>query len=147
MIVLLGVGVFVVANSLGGFARAGTAVQEAHPELFQRAGKIGVREWISFTLLWPMTVPMFPQVFSRFYIAKSARGLRTAAWLYPTVIPLLFFAPVLLGVLGHLDFPGLAGRESDRVVALLLQKHAPLWLAARASRFMCGVPGHGWPAV
>jgi len=130
MLGLLVAAVAVVVHGLGGFGTAGNDLWNSNPALFRREGNITPRVWLSYTLLWPLTVPMFPQLFSRFYIAKSDRGLRTAAWLYPTVVPLLFLAPVLLGVLGHLDFPDLQGKESDSIVPLLLMKHAPLWLAA-----------------
>ena len=130
MLSLLAAAVAVVIHGLGGFGTAGNALWDTDPALFRREGNITPRVWLSYTLLWPLTVPMFPQLFSRFYIAESDRGLRTAAWLYPTVVPLLFLAPVLLGVLGHLDFPDLQGTESDSIVPLLLMEHAPLWLAA-----------------
>ena len=130
MIGLLAVGVVAVMRGMGGFASAGDRLFASNPELFVREGKVTVRQWVSFMLLWPMTVPMFPQMFQRFYIAKSPRGLTTAAWLYPIVVALLFLLPVLFGVYGHLDFPDLQGKEADQIVALLLGEHVAPWLAA-----------------
>ena len=127
---MISFGVAIVVVGMGGPTVAGDAVYERAPELFRREGKITIRQWISFTLLWPMAVPMFPQMFSRFYIARDEGALRTSAWLYPLVVALLFVAPVLLGVLGQVEFPGLVGKEADFIVARLLDNHAPLWLAA-----------------
>ena len=58
---------------------------------------------------------MFPQVFSRFYIAKDDKAIRTAAWLYPTVVPILFLFPVIIGVYGNIiDFdPTLVDQKSE----------------------------------
>jgi solute:Na+ symporter, SSS family len=129
MIGLIFVALFVILSEMGGPEAVGNTIWRNHPELIARQPQIKVQEWISFTLLWPITVPMFPQIFSRFYIAKSAGDLKTAAWLYPLVIPILFLVPVTLGVVGHLDFPNLAGKEVDSIVPLLLDLHAPMWLA------------------
>jgi|TARA_B100001964_G_C14204724_1_gene587522 SSS family solute:Na+ symporter len=130
MLGLMLTAVLVVMQGLGGFGAAGGDLAAAHPQKFMREGAVTWQVWLSYTLLWPMVVPMFPQLFSRFYIAESDKALRTAAWLYPTIVPLLFLAPVLLGVSGNLDFPELAKAESDSIVPILLLEHAPLWLAA-----------------
>ena len=37
---------------------------------------------------------------------------------------------MIIGVLGHLSFPGLEGKAADQVLPMMLMKHAPEWLAA-----------------
>ena len=75
---------------------------------------------------------MFPQLFSRFYIAENEKALKTTAWLYPTVVPLLFLFPVMIGVYGNIvnfDSP-LTRTESDNILPLILTEYAPLWAGA-----------------
>ena len=78
---------------------------------------------------------MFPQLFSRFYIAEDDKAIRTAAWLYPTIVPILFLFPVIIGVYGNIvDFDHvLSKKESDNILPLLLTEYAPLWAAALVS--------------
>ena len=75
---------------------------------------------------------MFPQLFSRFYIAENEKAIRTTAWLYPTVVPVLFLFPVIIGVYGNIaDFDRVLTRtESDNILPLLLAEYAPLWAGA-----------------
>ena len=63
---------------------------------------------------------MFPQLFQRFYSAKSERGISLTMLCYPAVCTVVFALPVTLGVLGHLSFPGLKGGEADRIVPMLM---------------------------
>ena len=66
--------------------------------------------------------------FSRFYIAEDDKAIRTAAWLYPTVVPILFLFPVIIGVYGNIvDFDRVLSRtESDNILPLVLTEYAPL---------------------
>jgi SSS family solute:Na+ symporter len=75
---------------------------------------------------------MFPQLFSRFYIAEDDKAIRTAAWLYPAFVPILFLFPVIIGVYGNIvNFDhALSKTESDNILPLLITEYAPLWAAA-----------------
>ncbi len=133
MFVLTVVAVMYVANAFGGVSEANRRVLAIKPELFTREGGeefFTPRRWFSFMLLFPLAVPMFPQVFMRFFIPGSARSLRVAATLYPLVTATLFLGPVIIGVLGHLTFPGLEGTTSDQILPMMLTAHAPAWFAA-----------------
>ena len=68
--------------------------------------------------------------FFRFYIAEDDKAIRTAAWLYPTVVPILFLFPVIIGVYGNIvDFDRVLTRtESDNILPLVLTEYAPLWV-------------------
>lgn len=130
MIVLLFAAGYIVISAFGGFAEAGQAAYAERPDLFSREGSVTVRQWISYTLLYGMVVPMFPQMFSRFYIAENDDAIRTSAWLYPVVVSLLFVVPVFLGVVGHVDFGTLGADSADDVLPEMMLEYAPLWLAA-----------------
>jgi SSS family solute:Na+ symporter len=87
-------------------------------------------KWFSFMLLWLLCVPMFPQMFMRFFISKSVKSLQFSAIAYPIVTGILFICPVIIGVWGHIPFPDLVGRESDQILPMMLAKYSPAWLAA-----------------
>ncbi len=129
MIFVLG---FFLHENIGGFGEAGKELWENKPEKFVRDGNFTWEIIFSFTILWPITVPMFPQLFTRFYIAEDDKAIRTAAWLYPTVVPILFLFPVIIGVYGNIiDFDHtLSKAESDNILPLILTEYAPLWAGA-----------------
>ena len=123
---------FFFHEDIGGFSEAGQSLWENKPEKFVREGNFTWEIILSYTILWPITVPMFPQLFSRFYIAEDDKAIRTAAWLYPTVVPILFLFPVIIGVYGNIvDFDHtLSKAESDNILPLVLTEYAPLWAGA-----------------
>ncbi len=128
LIVLMGVGLAAVAAPFGGVAAANRTVATELPGLFSRPGLDGSFTpgiWFGYMILWFLCDPMFPQLFQRFYAAKSPRGLSTSMALYPLVTGLLFLFPVAVGVIGRLSYPELpAGAASDGILPLLLHKHA-----------------------
>lgn len=133
MVSFLLVAVVAIAGDLGGFATANQAVAALQPELFSRQGAgafFSKPKWFSYMLLWMLSVPMFPQMFSRFYIPKTNHSLKISAILYPLVTAVLFICPVLIGVWGHLSFPGLEGRAADQILPLMLAKHTSVWTAS-----------------
>ena len=123
---------FFIHKDIGGFSEAGQSLWENKPEKFVREGNFTWEIIFSYTILWPITVPMFPQLFSRFYIAEDDKAIRTAAWLYPTVVPILFLFPVIIGVYGNIiDFDRTLSKvESDNILPLVLTEYAPLWASA-----------------
>ncbi len=131
MFVFMFLALFTIAEALGGFAQANVAVWRQHPSLFSREGVDGYftpQKWISFMILWIVSIPMFPQIFMRYYTARSARGLYITALLYPIVTVTLFLCPVLIGIWGHLKFPGLEGKASDQILPMMLSAYAPEWI-------------------
>ena len=128
MIVLMAVGMAAVAAPFGGIAAANRTAAAELPTLFSRPGLDGGFTpgiWFGYMILWFLCDPMFPQLFQRFYAAKSPRGLSTSMALYPLVTGLLFLFPVAIGVIGRLSYPELpAGAASDGILPLLLHKHA-----------------------
>lgn len=133
MIVLMGAALWVVADQLGGLTNANERVFEQHPELFSREGAGGFftwEKWFSMCLLWFCCLPMFPHIFMRFFIGRDLNSFKTSTVLYALIPAFLFLIPVTIGVLGHLDFPGLEGNEADRILPMMLNLHAPKWFAA-----------------
>jgi len=123
-----------IAGAQGGISEANRAALQMIPELFSRPGKGGFYTpgiWMGFLLLWLWADPMFPQLFQRFYAARSENALRTTVVLYPVLTAFLFLLPVSIGVIGRLAFPELPpGRGSDEILPLLLDMYAPPWLVA-----------------
>jgi len=136
MFVLLFVGFLVVAGASGGVEGAFSLLAERLPDHFARPGAGGgllIGVWASYMLLWFLADPMFPQLFQRFYAARSERSIVRTMVLYPVVTTVLFFFPVAIGVLGRLHFTGLTGKETDRILPLLMERFGGNWLAALAS--------------
>ena len=134
-ILIIFVFTFFMNDEIGGFSKGGEKLWENSPEKFVREGNFTWQVIFSYVILWPITVPMFPQLFSRFYIAEDDKAIRTAAWLYPTIVPILFLFPVIIGVYGNIvDFDHvLSKKESDNILPLLLTEYAPLWAATLVS--------------
>jgi SSS family solute:Na+ symporter len=78
---------------------------------------------VGFKLLIFMAVPLFPQVFQRFYMAKSAQVFKTIMVVWPLLILLIFFPATLIGVWGRAVFPELA--QPDQIMPLMLEAFLP----------------------
>lgn len=125
--------VIVVTNSLGGLTAANEAVFEIVPDLFDRAGqgnKYPPQKWFSILIFWLFCIPMFPQIFMRFYIARDLDKLKKSALLYGGIPLIISLFPVIIGVLGHLTFPDLTGKAADQILPMMLVEHSTEWFAA-----------------
>jgi SSS family solute:Na+ symporter len=132
MLVSLLAGLGLVSAAMGGFGSASSGIADRFPELMGGPGGGGfftLQVWISYMLLWTFADPMFPQLWTRFYAARSERALKTTMVLYPIATGVLFMAPVLLGVWGNLDLPGLKGAAADTVLPDLISLHSPEWVS------------------
>ncbi len=112
-----------VVSFHGGWSTALATALEQEPGLFSRPGLQGTYTpaiWFSFLALWFFCDPMFPQLFQRFYAARSEKTLGRTMLLYPLICTVAFAPPVLIGVLGHISEPGLTPREADGILALLM---------------------------
>jgi len=123
MFLLLLVSLIIVANHHGGFVEAHQKLFSSNPELFSRPGGTGKYTygiWFSFIMLWFFCDPMFPQLFQRFFTAKNPQVISRTMLFYPLICTLVFFLPISVGVMGHLSFPDLAGKEADRILPMTL---------------------------
>jgi SSS family solute:Na+ symporter len=122
MLVLLLAALFLLSSQHGGFVAANQKVMAMRPDLFSRPGGLnyywpGI--WFSYMALWFFCDPMFPQLFQRFFAARSEHSLARIMLFYPFICTIVFFSPVALGVMGHLSFPGLAGKQADRILPMV----------------------------
>ena len=125
MVTMMVTALLLVAHHFGGFTLAHEAIREIRPELLSRPGgqgRFGASLWFSFIMLWFFCDPMFPQLLQRFFSARSTSAIRRTMMFYPLICTLVFFLPVTLGVLGHLSFPGLIGKEADRILPLMMRE-------------------------
>ncbi|MCD4718070.1 MAG: sodium:solute symporter family protein [Desulfobacterales bacterium] len=123
MAVLMVVSLILVARYHGGFVAANQDVLAMNPDLFSRpgaSGKYTITIWFSFIMLWFFCDPMFPQLFQRFFSAKNERTISLMMIFYPLVCTLIFFMPIAVGVLGHLSFPDLVGKQADRILPMVI---------------------------
>jgi len=133
MMVLLVAAIVITASHHGGFVAANRDVMAMKPELFSRPGDMGQYlpgVWFSYMALWFFCDPMFPQLFQRFFAARDERTIGRMMLFYPLVCTIVFFAPVAVGVLGHLSFPGLIGKQADRILPMVATAVAGDFLAA-----------------
>ncbi|MFC2162059.1 sodium:solute symporter family protein [Candidatus Altiarchaeota archaeon] len=121
---------YFVAQGIGGFEQAGLNAYESAPELFSRPGGNDYftwQVWLSFMLLWVFCDPMFPQLFSRFFSAKSEDSLKFSMIAYPLLIAVLFFSVVLIGVWARGVEVSVA---PDQVLPFMVKTFAPGWVFA-----------------
>ncbi len=115
-----------IANSLGGASHATLMAYEKNPSLLSRPGPNNYftpQIWFSFLILWIFCDPMFPQIFTRFYTAKSEKSLKVATILYPILISFFFLLPVLIGVWAH--GAGIETANPDSVLLIMVKKYTP----------------------
>lgn len=133
MVALMFAAVLFVGQDLGGLQAANEAVFEKLPELFAREGAGGSytpKKWFSWLIFWLFCIPMFPQIFMRFYIARDLGHLKKSALLYGLAPLFISLLPVIIGVLGHLTVPGLEGKAADEILPKMLVAHTPEWFGA-----------------
>lgn len=133
MLTFMVLAIVVISSSVGGMTEANRDLFDSSPQLFDTNGQndfFTPLKWISFMVLWLACLPMFPQIFTRFLIAKDLRIFKRSTFLYTLIPPFLFIIPVAIGVLGHVDFTALEGKSADSILPMMLTSHAPVWLAA-----------------
>jgi len=123
---------FLVSSGFGGLGPAMRAVEEVDPALLRPrdTGLFEPRAFASWSLAISFTVIGFPHMLVRLMAARSERDIQLSSRLYPVALVLLWVPAVLLGVWGRAAHPGLEGRASDRVFALLVSDHMPDWVGA-----------------
>ncbi|MFQ3547961.1 MAG: hypothetical protein SNJ56_06445, partial [Termitinemataceae bacterium] len=92
--------------------------------LFDRSGAGGsfpLPGYLATMLLWFLADPMFPQLFQRFFAARSDMDLVKTAAIYPLITGILFFMTIGAGVAGKSLYPALTPGESDTIVMLSAQ--------------------------
>ena len=120
-----GITFFVITHRMGGLS---TAISKVDPGLLMQATHIKPLELLTYLCI-PLCVGMFPHIFSHFLTAKDVGTFRYAIILYPLCIAIVWIPSVLLGILGNVDIPGLAGSQANNVLIQMIHLHAPGVLA------------------
>jgi len=126
--ILGGITFFVIVDKMGGLSQAMEAVRDAHPELLIRGDHIKPISVLTYTFI-PLSVGMFPHVFTHWLTARSMRTFRYPLMFYPICMTIVWLPSVLIGVLATVDFPGLEGSAANSVLVRMIDRHAPGVLA------------------
>lgn len=115
-------------RQLGGLEGAMGRVAETRPDLLVRGEKVPLAKMLSYTLV-PLSAGMFPHLFTHWLSARRLETFKLPIVAYPLCMLAVWVPSVLLGVLGHLDFPDLTGPASSSVLVRMIALHAPEVLA------------------
>ena len=126
--ILGGVAFFAIVDKLGGFDHALAQIAATHPDLLIKGNNISPLKLLTYTCI-PLSVGMFPHLFTHWLTAKSARTFRYPLMCYPLCIAIVWIPSVLLGIFGQIDFPGLKGPAANSVLVKMIDMHAPGVLA------------------
>ena len=117
-----------IVRKLGGLDAALARVGESRPDLLMMGDGIEPLKVLTYTCI-PLSVGMFPHIFMHWLTARSARTFRLPMIGYPLCLTAVWLPSVLLGILGHLDFPDLHGPAASSILVRLIHLHAPDILA------------------
>lgn len=114
-----------IASDLGGPVEATDRVRVIAPELLarQRIPAFEPGAWTSWSIIMAMTVIAFPHMLVRVFAAKDGAALKNACRTYPLAMVLLWGPVVMIGIWGAAEFPDLVGKESERILPLMVQAH------------------------
>lgn len=118
----------IVFTRMGGLTSILQRLGASAPELLVRGELQDPVRWITYALV-PLSVGMFPHMFMHWLSARRARNFRLALVAYPLFIAVVWLPPVLLGMAGRLDFPGLVGGQSNAILVQMIGLYAPGVLA------------------
>lgn len=117
-----------VVNQLGGLGTALDKVASARPDLMVRGENI--RPWkLATYVLIPCSAGMFPHLFMHWLSARRVEAFKLPIVAYPICMVVVWVPSVMLGVLGHVDFPDLTGPAASGVLVRMIHLHAPDVLA------------------
>ena len=117
-----------LVHKLGGLSSALARVADARPDLMVRGDKIPPAKLLTYTLI-PLSAGMFPHLFMHWLSARRMETFKLPIMAYPICILIVWVPSVLLGVLGHVDFPDLEGPAASGVLIKMIHLHAPELLA------------------
>lgn len=120
-----------ISAKLGGIKLLHTRLVSEAPQLLgNQHPRLTPGIWATGFLVGPASVIAFPHMFMRLMTARSPKALRRTIFVYPWGLVLLYVPITLIGVWGALDIPGLIGKESDKILPMLVERHLPIWLGA-----------------
>lgn len=95
----------VITRSYGGLTAAMGAIREGHPALSIVGRDTHTLFTMASYLLVPLSVGVFPHIFSHWLSASHARSFKTTITFYPLCIAVVWLPSVVLGVIGNIDHP------------------------------------------
>lgn len=122
---------FAIARALGGFTAITDQIMRDNPAMLIRSISPNLTpiNWFSFTFTNSIAVIVFPQIYTRILAARSGQNLKQVSLYYPLAMAAIFGVSTLLGVWGSVAVPGLAGKDSDYIVPMLIQQYlTPIWM-------------------
>ncbi len=117
-----------LVNQLGGLSSALSRVADARPDLMVRGDNIQPLKLLTYLLI-PCSAGMFPHLFMHWLSARRVETFRFPIIAYPICMVIVWIPSVMLGVLGHIDFPDLQGPAASGVLVKMIHLHAPDLLA------------------
>ena len=117
-----------LVRQLGGLGPALAQVADARPDLMVRGENIPPAKLITYTLI-PLSAGMFPHLFMHWLSARRMEAFKLPIMAYPVCMIIVWVPSVLLGILGHVDFPDLKGPAANGVLIRMIDLHAPDILA------------------
>ncbi len=119
---------FYIVHQLGGLGAALDHVEAIRPDLMIRGDAIPPLKVVTYTLI-PLSAGMFPHLFMHWLSARRMEAFRLPIVAYPICVLIVWVPSVLLGILGHVDFPDLQGPAANSVLIRMIETHAPDVLA------------------
>ena len=116
-----GIAFAVIINRMGGFSEA---LSKVDTNLLMQANHIKPLELLTYTCI-PLSVGMFPHIFSHCLTAKDVSTFRYPIIFYPICIAIVWIPSVLLGILGNVGFPSLEGPQVNNVLIQMIREYAP----------------------
>ncbi|MCH7562751.1 MAG: sodium:solute symporter family protein [Gemmatimonadetes bacterium] len=95
----------VITRSYGGLAEAMEQVRRSVPQLVMVGQDRHTLLTMASYLLVPLSVGVFPHIFSHWLSADHAKSFKTTIVLYPLCIVVVWVPSVALGVIGNIDHP------------------------------------------
>ncbi|HEX4955549.1 MAG TPA: sodium:solute symporter family protein [Thermoanaerobaculia bacterium] len=120
---------WVVVRGGGGLSALMAKVAAEEPKLLVQGDAIRPLEMLTYLTI-PISAATFPHLVTHWLTAKSARAFRFSVVAYPFCVALVWLPSVVLGVIGKVEVPGLAGPASSSVVVRLIERFAPAGLEA-----------------
>ena len=113
---------FVFLQMAGGFDTVIATLDRIQPTLLAAPAdaEILTSQWLSLLIVSAIGFAMYPQAIQRIYAARSERALKTGLTAMLVVPFALGACTLLIGLSGAALHPGLEGKQSDGVFALLL---------------------------
>jgi len=123
-----GIAFWIILQKLGGLNTVLQYITAKYPDLLVRGDNVKPLKHISYLFI-PLSAGMFPHMYMHWLSAKKADSFKLPILLYPVCIAIVWAPSVLLGIMGRIDFPNLAGPASNTILVQMIHDYAPEVLA------------------